>query len=727
MRHRLQALLLAPLLLFAAPAAANAPDKSVEELVAELRESRDMAEIDLIYELANKKTREALDGLLEVFDVMQSVWMRQAVVRGLAYFDGVDDAEQPALQKIMDVATESTDRDLREAAVDALAGCSKRGKAFLAMIVDSPADDELRERAMRYHIIGARSEDHDWYRKLWKDDWEKLGELLKAKEEEERGKRGKNEDPLPENVPWPLQNVRMLAFDALADSMEEPEVVAATADRDSRVRELALVQLHQRSFADIHEHAERAYRMFGENAKVRLRGARILADLDGADMADDFIKLAGRLDTPQEMRMGLAEIVAGFGDEKVDKSVAKLVGKGKSPAKLFALEAARGIQDEKLDKTIRKGLKDKDPAIVLLTLEVIGERGDREAVDDVQKFLDKQKDPVLRAQALDALTVLHAKSPEWLAQLVTRAASEVVDERNAAIQKLGVIGGSEHLELLVGALNDEVWSTRLAAIRALEALREKAAIEPLIDQLEKEQGRMQLEVAEALWRLTAQPFGKNPAVWRRWWADEQGSFEIVSERELQKRERDREVERLKQITKTDFFGIRVESHRVTFILDVSGSMEEMTRGRYVGRGGEKRIDLAKRELLRTLKALDKRSFFNLIIFSDKERSWRDSISEYNTENLEDAEDYVHKFKAGGATNLYAALRLAYDDPDVDTIFVLSDGEPTVPPTDPRTILGDVESWNEHRGVTIHCVAVGGNLAILEMLSQSTGGSYVHYP
>ena len=166
MKKRLLLLLAgaAPLLAATASVPPAAATDDVDAIVAELREKRDMAEVDLVFDLANQRSREAMQGLLDVYDEMQSIFMRRAVVQGLAYFDGVDDAEQPALQKIMDVATTATDRELRDAAVDALSTCRHLGKAFLAMIVDSPAEDDVRIRAMAYHSQSPRAEDLDWYR-----------------------------------------------------------------------------------------------------------------------------------------------------------------------------------------------------------------------------------------------------------------------------------------------------------------------------------------------------------------------------------------------------------------------------------------------------------------------------------------------------------------------------------------------------------------------------------
>ena len=73
------------------------------------------------------------------------------------------------------------------------------------------------------------------------------------------------------------------------------------------------------------------------------------------------------------------------------------------------------------------------------------------------------------------------------------------------------------------------------------------------------------------------------------------------------------------------------------------------------------------------------------------------------------------------------MKAAFDDPDVDTIYVLSDGEPTAGGvTDPHGIREDVQFWNKHRGVEIHTIAVGGSLEVLEWLAADSGGTYVRY-
>jgi Mg-chelatase subunit ChlD len=82
--------------------------------------------------------------------------------------------------------------------------------------------------------------------------------------------------------------------------------------------------------------------------------------------------------------------------------------------------------------------------------------------------------------------------------------------------------------------------------------------------------------------------------------------------------------------------------------------------------------------------------------------------------------------ASGGTNLYDSLQKAFADPDVDTIFVMSDGEPTVgQQIDPFRIREDVALWNQNRKVVIHTIAIGGSLEILEWIAKDSGGKHQH--
>jgi len=64
---------------------------------------------------------------------------------------------------------------------------------------------------------------------------------------------------------------------------------------------------------------------------------------------------------------------------------------------------------------------------------------------------------------------------------------------------------------------------------------------------------------------------------------------------------------------------------------------------------------------------------------------------------------------------------------VDTIFVMSDGEPSMGEvTDPGMIREHVAAWNQNRGIVINTIAVGGQFQILEWLAQDSKGTHLKY-
>lgn len=701
------------LCLAAAPSPAGAaPADDVEALVAELRQARDAADEELVRELGNLRSREAMEALLEVYELMDSTFMRRAVLQALARMDGVDDAEQPALEHIMAVATESEDRELREAAVDALARCNHLGKAFLAMIVEAPAEDDVRERAMLHHTASPRREDMTWYRRFWSADPQVVVE---------------EEGAPDERRPRDLREVRKLAFLALIGELDERELRVALADNDSRIATAALFQLEGLGWDGLEDAAETFYQSFG-NPRRRVAGLEVLARIRGAELAKQLIKDAGRVDTEVELREAIAEVLRGFDDERTDRDLAKLVGKGKPFEKIFALLATRDLDDPKLDDRIRKGLRDKDRDVRLLTVEILAERGDEESIEDLERMVERAEDSIEKAALLDALAILKASDPAWFAELLAFARDDDAEVRNTALRQLGGIGGADAVAVLQESLHHELWSTRLVALEALEALQDPDVIGAIIERLPEEGGRLEREFTDALFRLTGQVFGTNAGAWSAWWADNADGFKIPTASQIRRLERDVEEAQLRQTSKSSFFGIRIESHRVVFIIDVSGSMEEPTRGRYVGDDGDPRLAVAKRELLRCLDGLDKRSLFNIITFSDRARPWSDSIQEWGTESLEQARAYIDRFTSGGSTNLWDPLRIAFDDPDVDTIYVLSDGEPNTGEIyEMGRLRRAVQDLNRNRGVIIHCIAVGGSLDVLEVLADDSGGTYVKFP
>ena len=157
-------------------------------------------------------------------------------------------------------------------------------------------------------------------------------------------------------------------------------------------------------------------------------------------------------------------------------------------------------------------------------------------------------------------------------------------------------------------------------------------------------------------------------------------------------------------------------------------MEEPTRTRYEDVRGMPRMQRAQEELIACLTNLSQDTFFNILPFSDKVRQWQKGLTQRTEENFRYAKKFTDGLKPSGGTNLVGSLDAAFEDPEVDTIFLLSDGEPTMGWTgDPFVIRTHVQKLNANRGVTIHAVSIGSSLRILEWLATDSGGDYRSFP
>jgi Mg-chelatase subunit ChlD len=117
--------------------------------------------------------------------------------------------------------------------------------------------------------------------------------------------------------------------------------------------------------------------------------------------------------------------------------------------------------------------------------------------------------------------------------------------------------------------------------------------------------------------------------------------------------------------------------------------------------------------------------FAIIPFSGGARPMEDGLIEMDDAERENAIAFVDKQIAAGSTNVYDALAAAFDDDRIDTIYLLTDGDPSVGEiTDVGTLREEVARWNSVRGIRIHCIAVGKDSGLLKGLAEDSGGKYV---
>src|SRR5207247_374057 len=162
---------------------------------------------------------------------------------------------------------------------------------------------------------------------------------------------------------------------------------------------------------------------------------------------------------------------------------------GHPTEKLFNMYAVRSMQDDKVDKALVKMLQDKEKAVVIGAIKILGERKSKEALPALKKLYEKDKDRAIIHAALDATASIRQGDWTRIDELAAWTKSDDPDVRNLALEQLGNSSDKAHIDRLVPALEDKNWSTRLAALDALERMRSKEAISAIVLRMQKEEGR----------------------------------------------------------------------------------------------------------------------------------------------------------------------------------------------------------------------------------------------
>jgi hypothetical protein len=334
-------------------------------------------------------------------------------------------------------------------------------------------------------------------------------------------------------------------------------------------------------------------------------------------------------------------------------------------------------------------------------------------------LLANAADPV-PAIALEALTSLRREDPAWTAELLAAAGGRTPGLRAAALQLLAGRSVGDPAAALAAAqagLVHKAWPVRAAAIQLVVSLREAAGIPLLFERLDAEQARLRADLVAALRELTGLQF-PTTAAWRQWWAQAGATFEVPPPAPAR-----RDRRRADAGTTASYWDLPVQSDRVVFVVDVSGSMNQP-----FGTGNATRLDEAKRQLDRVLAALPPKAKANIVAFGTDAQVFAANLQTLDERRRKAASGWVAALEARGATNVHAALQRAFADQEADTIFLLTDGRPSAGAiVAPAALADEVRRWNVGRGLRIHTVALGGRSELLERLAADSGGEHTVAP
>ncbi|XP_060556889.1 von Willebrand factor A domain-containing protein 3A-like [Ruditapes philippinarum] len=115
--------------------------------------------------------------------------------------------------------------------------------------------------------------------------------------------------------------------------------------------------------------------------------------------------------------------------------------------------------------------------------------------------------------------------------------------------------------------------------------------------------------------------------------------------------------------------------------------------------------------------------FNLIRFSGNCEKWQENIQPATQENCHSAIKWASTLKASGNTCTLEALQLAFDDPEIDSVYLLTDGKPD---TSTSLVLREVAE-NTKNLIPINTISFNCNdntaNSFLSLLATETSGRY----
>ncbi|MEM8713294.1 MAG: hypothetical protein AAGG01_20300, partial [Planctomycetota bacterium] len=185
------------------------------------------------------------------------------------------------------------------------------------------------------------------------------------------------------------------------------------------------------------------------------------------------------------------------------------------------------------------------------------------------------------------------------------------------------------------------------------------------------------------------------AVAERWirWAEGLKDDWVWERRDSKRSSRDADEEG----ASTTFYGLRVASDRLVFLVDMSGSM-------WRSNGESSRKEQVEVELAKTLRQLPEETYFNLVPYANAPGPWEKELVPATPKNVERAIEWFQRNTQRGRGDAWSALLPVLRDPSVDTVVILFDGAPSGGTRWNvelmRSLLADE---NRLRGVVIHTV------------------------
>ncbi|MFA5795341.1 MAG: HEAT repeat domain-containing protein [Candidatus Brocadiia bacterium] len=355
--------------------------------------------------------------------------------------------------------------------------------------------------------------------------------------------------------------------------------------------------------------------------------------------------------------------------------------------------------------------------------------GRMKAQSGLPVLLKKVNDPhwTVKAAVLEALTQISPE--EAFPYLLSGLKSTQPQIRIAALESLAQIPVDKGtiLKTVAELFSDKVPAVRATAIRVSRKSHDCKYIPYLIDRLKDAQWQLRYDIIAALSDITGASDKYSITGWMSWYEANKDRIESLAGAPLFEVNPDETI--------PTFFTIPVMGRNIIFVIDFSGSMKNESGGK----DSSTKADIALKELEAALSKLNSTACFNIIIMSteatrmNKRRTGSvmlaatDANKKLGIDFARSIWDRLEDIRRGRG-DLYDAVTEAMKEPDVDTIFILSDGKPTYGTyIVDENIIANLEKQNRFRKITMNTVMIGekgNNPELMRKIADVTGGVFI---
>jgi hypothetical protein len=475
------------------------------------------------------------------------------------------------------------------------------------------------------------------------------------------------------------------------------------------------------------------------------------------------------------VRDDVFEVLRQRKDEELMKGLTRVLAQAKK-SPLAAAAVAELFERNKFAggrKALEKyGLKAKSEEVVvesIWALAAIGSPESAKALEKTHKRRHPNSEFRVQGDALIALAMVDAETAE--PHIKKALEHKVLPLRIAALVALGKIDTARAAKAAVTTISAKPlgkkarsWEARIlfAAVdtlglwleRSKDPALAKSAVDAMIARLGRAEGLSKHVLGMGLFDLTGEQLGDDPESWQGWWDARKDGFSFKDKAPPKKKKKKRKSKKKKgdkdeklpgegedkkdgrvetgkeAKTRVRFHGIPIHSNRLLFAQDVSGGMNSpMDKD---DSDSPSRMIYSAQELKRVLKALGNDVWTNVCFFATEYTFTADRLfpikrAREKLISFVDEKSVTPKGRALGRSNLYDTLAVAFEDPEIDTVFFLSEGGPTEGQfLRTARFMRHLGRINVYSRVRVHCLQITKATfgeKFLRRLSDLTGGKF----